>query len=217
MNIKNFLNLQTITEKVRTGMSHKLRSLGLVVCLVLGLFLLTSCGGGGKTSHTNTENKDADHTIPQIRSTGKPLASLSAKVLGTDKELSFRPDSKQHLTIVTLWSPAWFDKSVAQIEALKQLRQKYQAPQLRIICLVYDTQQDKAKKIIKEQAINFEMGLGDSVLYNKLQVKAIPTYWFLDSDGNTLEVVEGLMDYDTLVKRIGLFIREAQDSDKKTD
>ncbi|MGM9998294.1 MAG: TlpA family protein disulfide reductase [Candidatus Bruticola sp.] len=146
-------------------------------------------------------------TIPLLRSTGRPLASLKVQALNSKKELSFTPKTNQHLTVVTLWSPTWFDDHKAQIEALKKFSTQC-GSNLRVIMLVYDTPLPTAQKFIKSEKINFEMALGSQQLYDKLQVKSIPSYWFLDSDGNLLSAQEGLMNYEDLQKQLHVFYVE---------
>lgn len=180
----------------------KLKKSAAVLAAAL-CFCLSGCSGGGSTASADEEAP----SVPVLRSTGKPMASLSAENINSG-ELSFKPGPKQHLTVVTVWSPEWYDKSSEQIRFLESLRSKYSAPGLRIICLAYDTPPAKVKKLIKEQKIPFEIGVGSPELYNKLKVQAVPCYWFLDSDGNTLEACEGLMTFEDMDAKIGGFIRD---------
>lgn len=160
-----------------------------------------------------TEAETKNSTIPSLRSTGKPLALLTAKELNSQTELSFAPKTHQHLTIIALWSPTWFDGHIAQTEALKKAALKY-GSNLRIICLVYDTPLPTAQNFVKKEKLNFEMAVGDQQLYKKLGVKSIPSYWFLDSDGNLLKSVEGLLTYNDLQKLLATFINDNLKTDE---
>lgn len=180
--------------------------------LSLGIFTLAIFLSGCASSVSEPDLKSAEAevksgSIPSLRSTGKPLALLTAKELNSQTELSFAPKTHQHLTIITLWSPTWFDEHNAQTEALKKIALQY-GSNLRIICLVYDTPLPTAQNFVKKEKLNFEMALGDQQLYKKLGVKSIPSYWFLDSDGNLLKSVEGLLTYNDLQKLLGTFIND---------
>ena len=179
-------------------------SLGLCILAIL----LSGCASSiSEPDLTPAETEAQNGTIPSLRSTGKPLALLTAQELNSQTELSFAPQTHQHLTIITLWSPTWFDGHTAQTEALKKAALKY-GSNLRIVCLVYDTPLPTAQNFIKKEKLNFEMAVGDQQLYKKLGVKSIPSYWFLDSDGNLLKSVEGLLTYNDLQKLLTTFVND---------
>lgn len=85
---------------------------------------------------------------------------------------------------------------------------------MRIICLVYDTPLPTAQNFVKKEKLNFEMAVGNQQLYKKLGVKSIPSYWFLDSDGNLLKSVEGLLTYNDLQKLLATFINDNLKTDE---
>lgn len=181
-------------------------------CLSLGAcalaLLLSGCTSSiNQPTSTPPERELKSGSLSYVRSTGKPMALFTARELTSGRELSFAPKTHQHLTIITLWSPTWFDEHKAQTEALKKVALLY-ASNLRIICLVYDTPLPTAKKFIKNENLNFEMALGDQQLYQKLGLKSIPSYWFLDSDGNLLKSVEGLLTYEDLQKLLTTFVND---------
>ncbi len=187
--------------------------LGFCFCI---LALLWASGCNSSTNQPNltpTETELKSDIIPSLRSTGKPLALLTAKELNSQAELNFAPKTHQHLTIITIWSPTWFDEHIAQTEALKKVALQY-GSNLRIICLVYDTPLPTAQKLIKTEKLNFEMALGDQQLYKELKVKSIPSYWFLDSDGNLLKNAEGLLTYDDLQKMLETLVSENTQANK---
>ena len=179
---------------------------GLLACS-FALVLSACTTSTNQPNSVSTESTLKNGAIPSLRSTGKPLALLTAQELNSQTELSFAPKTHQHLTIVTLWSPTWFDDHKTQTEALKKIALQY-GSNLRIICLVYDTPLPTAQKFIKNEKLNFEMALGDQQLYKKLEVKSIPSYWFLDSDGNLLTSEEGLLTYEDLQKLLKTFVSE---------
>lgn len=180
--------------------------LGLWACSLA--LVLSGCASSIEQSDSvSVESELRSGSIPSLRSTGKPLALLTAQKLNSQTELSFAPKTHQHLTIVTLWSPTWFDDHAIQTEALKKISLQY-GSNLRVICLVYDTPLPTAQKYIKSEKLNFDMALGDQQLYKKLEVKSIPSYWFLDSDGNLLKSEEGLLTYEDLQKLLKVFVNE---------
>ena len=180
--------------------------LGLWACSLA--LVLSGCTSSVQQSNSvSVESKLRSGSIPSLRSTGKPLALLTAQKLNSQTELSFAPKTHQHLTIVTLWSPTWFDDHAIQTEALKKISLQY-GSNLRVICLVYDTPLPTAQKYIKSEKLNFDMALGNQQLYKKLEVKSIPYYWFLDSDGNLLKSEEGLLTYEDLQKLLKAFVNE---------
>ncbi|MGM9991253.1 MAG: TlpA family protein disulfide reductase [Candidatus Bruticola sp.] len=206
MNYQNSGRQRLNQQTVKTSKIFRLFMLAISLIFMLAV---SACNGNFAT----TEQTDKE-AIPLLRSTGKPMASLKVQSFNSKKELSFTPKTNQHLTIITLWSPTWFDDCKTQIEALKKFQRQYSS-NLRIMALVYDTPLPTAQKLIKSEKINFEMALGNQQLYDKLQVKSIPSYWFLDSDGNLLSVREGLMTYEDLQKQLKVFYAENVSSSTK--
>lgn len=187
-------------------MANLKKYLGLGAC-TLALLLFGCASSPSETDVNQAETEATSEAIPSLRSTGKPLALLTAKDLNSQAEMSFAPKTHQHLTIITLWSPTWFDGHTTQTEALKKIALRY-GSNLRIVCLVYDTPLPTAQNFIKKEKLNFEMALGDQELYKKLGLRSIPSYWFLDSDGNLLKSVEGLLTYNDLQKLVVTFVND---------
>ncbi|MBQ7528565.1 redoxin domain-containing protein [bacterium] len=192
----------------------------LAVTILLSLTVMAGCSKNEPpqvtTNQTPTATAEAEKgKLPILQSTGKPMASLTLPAFNSkdNKEIGLRPNKGQNLTILTAWSPAWFDDSPAQIEALKEIRKNYPAESLRIICLVYDSPQDTVKKCITEQNITFEIAQGTPQVYEKLPIESIPTYWFLDSDGNTLEIYEALLNAEDLDAKINGLVRDFSQSE----
>lgn len=184
----------------------------LLAAVIIGSLFFPGCGCD---SHKNEPASPASETseasgLPVLRSTGKPMANVKLSVFNSEDTISLKPKKGQNLTVVALWSPAWFDGSREEIEALKNLQSKYGADSLRVVCLVYDTPKDKIAQLIKEQSIPFEIAQGTPEAYEKLEVHSIPSYWFLDSDGNTLAIYEGLMNLEDFDNNIAGLIRDCK-------
>lgn len=187
----------------------------LALTILLGLTLIAGCSKNEPPKVTTTQTpattlENDQGKLPLLQSTGKPMANLTLPAFGSkdNKEISLRPHKGQNLTILTVWSPTWFDGSPTQIEALQEIRKNYPADSLRVICLVYDSPQETVKKAIKEQNITFEIAQGTPQVYEKLPIESIPTYWFLDSDGNTLEVYDALLNSEDLDAKINGLVRD---------
>ncbi|MBQ7502566.1 redoxin domain-containing protein [bacterium] len=185
----------------------------LLTAVLIGSLFLPGCGCD---SHKKGDDAapapeaSAASGIPVLRSTGKPMANVKLSVFDSEDTISLKPKKGQNLTVVALWSPAWFDGSHDEIEALKALQDKYGADSLRVVCLIYDTPKDKISQLIKEQNIPFEIAQGTPEAYEKLEVHSIPSYWFLDSDGNTLAIYEGLMNLEDFDNNIAGLIRDCK-------
>ncbi len=191
----------------KVGIQSWIGSLIIGCCLIsVGCSSPEEAGPALQPQQAAATASNAATSIPTIQATGRSLAELKAESLLSKTEISFQPTSQEHLTLVTIWSPQWFEEWPQQIEALKELRQKYPSPGLRQICVLYDTPPAQARKLVKNEAIPFEIAVGTPELYKDLQVKCIPSYWFLDSQGQIAAKVEGLMLYEDLEKKVQAII-----------
>ncbi|MCR5662038.1 MAG: redoxin domain-containing protein [bacterium] len=167
------------------------------------LALLCGCGSdSGKPSGNKSPSaKDSPSAmLRNVHCSGKSLSELS--LTGANEEfIGFAPDNKP-VTVVSLWAPKWFAGSDAQMKQLKELDKQMSPRGLRVICIAYDMKKDELKKAIADNDIKFEIGTIIPNDFSKLDVKALPTTWFLDSDGNLAATLEGYQPLAELTKTV---------------
>ena len=165
------------------------------------------------------EDIPASTSLPYIKGTG--ISMLNQTVTAPSGEtISLIPSNKNHLTVLSLWCPSCFNGSNAQLQELIKLHQEYAERGVRIIVIAYDTPSKELKEAIKNMGITFEMGTGNRTLYEALQIKSIPTTYYMDSAGTVIKTVEGFeaveemtVDIDELVQNYAADDADTQSSE----
>lgn len=167
------------------------------------LALLCGCNsnpGNNSDKKSNTSKESPSAMLRNVHCDGKSLSELS--LTGANEEfIGFAPDNKP-VTVVSLWAPKWFAGSDAQMKQLKELDKQMKPRGLRVICIAYDMKSDELKKAIADKDIKFEIGTANQKTFSELDVKALPTTWFLDSDGNLAATLEGYQPLAELTKTV---------------
>ncbi len=183
-------------------MSNKINRITLITAFT-SLALLCGCNSdsgkpSGSKSSSGKESPAA--MLRNIHCSGKSLSELS--LTGANEEfIGFAPDNKP-VTVVSLWAPKWFAGSDAQMKQLKELNKQMNPRGLRVICIAYDMKKDELKKAIADNDIKFEIGTADQKTYSELDLKALPTTWILDCDGNLAATMEGYQPLAEMTKTI---------------
>lgn len=183
--------------------------LNFSIMTAASIFLAASlCGCSGKAdNNAATGNAGSGKALPMLQSTGRPLGGKVLKGLNGDN-ITFKGKDAKPMTIVSLWSPTWFDGSDAQLMQLMDVNNKYGSQGLRIVLMAYEVPAEKAQKEVRVKKIPFEVGIGSPELYETLGVKSIPTTWYLDSDGNLLDRAEGFQTADEISQTIDRLCQE---------
>ncbi len=147
----------------------------------------------GQTS----SNPQAQVAVPYLKGTGKSMLNQTV-TSPQGQAVSLIPSHEQHLTVLSLWCPAWFNGSNVQLQQLVKLHQEFAARGVRIIVIAYDTPTKEISEAIKNMGITFEIGTGNTTLYDALEMRSIPTTWYLDSAGALVKTVEGFEPYEDM-------------------
>lgn len=139
----------------------------------------------------------ASTTLPYIKGTG--ISMLNQTVTApAGQTISLIPSNKYRLTVLSLWCPSCFNGSNAQLQELIKLHQAYADRGVRIIVIAYDTPSKELSEAIKNMGIAFEMGTGNRTLFEALQMKSIPTTYYMDSAGTVIKRVEGFEAFEEM-------------------
>ncbi len=170
--------------------------------LVISLALLGAIGctpnqDNAEHGQASSTTLQAQAAVPYIKGTGKSMLNQTI-TSPQGQAVSLIPSRDQHLTVLSLWCPAWFNGSNVQLQQLVKLNQEYAGRGVRIIVIAYDTPTKEISEAIKNLGITFEIGTGNTTLYDALEMRSIPTTWYLDSAGALVKTVEGFEPYEDM-------------------
>ena len=191
--------------------------------LPLTLLLLSGCSPQAQTPEAG-EAPDAAASasaspsarIPYIKGTGVSLLNQTVTA-PSGESISLIPSNKYPLTLISVWSPSIFNGSNSQLKELIKLHQAYGPRGLRIIVAAYETPSKEITEAIKNMQIPFEMGTGNHTLFDALQMKSIPTTWYLDSAGAVVKTVEGFEAVEEMSADIEELVKSLASSEPVSD
>ncbi len=177
--------------------------------LVLLALLLSSCAGdtAGRTAdHDSGAEEAASKTPAEAEPPSEAEPSVEPITFeGTDLEgntVSSEIFSQSKLTMVNVWA-TYCGPCLREMPSLGELSAEYDAEDFQIMGIISDVQegedQSYAESLIQQTGANYiHLLLNESIYYALLtDVTAVPTTFFLDTDGIVLDVVVGAGDKTT--------------------
>lgn len=176
----------------------------LLLALALFAVLLAGCAGG-KTLEKPHKPEPAEGSAPatgQEPSTTGQEEPAGLQFEGTDLEgntVTADVFAQSKLTMVNVWA-TYCNPCLREMPGLGRLAAEYDAGEFQIIGIVSDVpeggDQTLAQSLVEKTGAGYPHLLLNQSLYNALltDVTAVPTTFFVDGEGNILEVVIGAMD-----------------------
>ena len=198
----------------------------LIGAMSLALAGMLLCGCAGKegeernrdrqeTESTSGREEAGDGELPQEGAAGKEAPENTVKVSfeGQDMEgntvsSDIFPNSR--LTMINVWA-TYCNPCLREMPELAQLTAEYTSEDFQLIGIISDVQEGADQSVMEEAAQLIEQTgadyphllLNESIYYGMLtDVMAVPTTFFVDSEGNILDTVVGAMDKKSWEEKI---------------
>ena len=209
-----------------------------VMSLVLAGMLL--CGCAGKDEEREERNRDRQETestsgreetghgeLPQEGAAGKETPegaeenTVKVSFEGQDMEgntvsSDIFPNSR--LTMINVWA-TYCNPCLREMPELAQLTAEYTSEDFQLIGIISDVQEgadqsamETAAQLIEQTGADYpHLLLNESIYYGMLtDVMAVPTTFFVDSEGNILDTVVGAMDKSAWKEKIDELLEELE-------
>lgn len=176
------------------------------------------CGCGGSSSTGTAEESSSLEEAGSLSSETESMASRM-EFSGVDmdgNEVSEEIFSKSKLTMVNVWA-AYCNPCLSEMPGLGELAGAYSPEEFQIIGIISDVQEgagdgetETAADLIAQTGADYPHLLLNESIYNALlaDVTAVPTTFFVDEDGEILDVVVGAMEKSAWEEMIHGFLEE---------
>lgn len=167
--------------------------------LVLSIFFLTSCSGGG-VSGLNEESfisgNGVSTFIPSLKRESAPL--LTGKTLAG----GLFTDTGKNIRVVNIWA-SWCAPCRAEALSLQSLAEKY--PKVQFLGILTRDNLSSARAFVERFKLSYPTLIDDAILVKfrgKLTPGAIPTTLVIDSNGKIAARISGEITITGLEKLI---------------
>lgn len=191
----------------------KKRKAWFIVSVITAVLL---CGCGGSSSAGTAEGSSASEEAGSL-SSGPESAAAGLEFSGVDmdgNEVSEEIFSKSKLTMVNVWA-TYCNPCLSEMPGLGELAGAYSPEEFRIIGIISDVQEgagetETAADLIAQTGADYPHLLLNESIYNALlaDVTAVPTTFFVDANGEILDVVVGAMEKSEWEEMIHGFLEE---------
>ena len=183
---------------------------------VIAAILVTGCGGSGRTG--KAEESSASAAAGSL-SSGEESAVFRTEFSGVDmdgNEVSEEIFSKSKLTMVNVWA-TYCNPCLSEMPGLGELAKAYSPEEFQVIGIISDVQEgagtgelEMAADLIAQTGADYPHLLLNESIYNALlaDVTAVPTTFFMDGNGEILDMVVGAMEKSEWEEMIHGFLEE---------
>lgn len=185
------------------------------IWLILSITAAISLSGCGKET---TEKSSASETTDSLSSETESVTARMA-FAGIDmegNEISEEIFSKSKLTMVNVWA-TYCNPCLSEMPGLGELAGAYSPEEFQLIGIISDVQEgagagerELAADLIAQTGADYPHLLLNESIYNALlaDVTAVPTTFFVDENGEILDVVVGAMEKSEWEEAINGFLEE---------
>lgn len=181
---------------------------------VIAAVLLTGCGGSGSAG-TAEESSSPEEAGSLSSGTESAVSRMEFSGVDMDgNEVSEEIFSKSKLTMVNVWA-TYCNPCLSEMPGLGELAGAYSPEEFQIIGIISDVQEgagetETAADLIAQTGADYPHLLLNESIYNALlaDVTAVPTTFFVDANGEILDVVVGAMEKSEWEEMIHGFLEE---------
>lgn len=195
--------------KKRKTMIMSLAAASILACLA------SACGSGTQESarpETVSPSQEAEAS-GELTPFTPPVSFEAVNTAGETVSSDIFADSR--LTMVNVWA-TYCNPCLVEMPYLRELASEYSSEDFQIIGIVSDVLEgdeaalDTALSLIEETGADYTHLLLNESLYTSMLtgVTAVPTTFFVDSDGQILDTVIGAMEKDAWKEAIDAYLEE---------
>lgn len=190
----------------------KYQFLTILLSCVLCLSLLTGCSGKSDQTADNSTSTNTEADEPANLSLSITFTAVDME----GNEVTSDVLSESRLTMINVWA-TYCNPCLREMPDLGELSSEYDSADFQILGIVSDVDEgadqetlDYAKDLIKETGADYPHLLLNASLYNALltNVTAVPTTFFLNSNGKVLDTVIGSQDKTAWKEKIDALLEE---------
>ena len=188
-------------------MSTPKKQTGWIQYVLLGAFILilfftdlgTTIRGGVQQLLLKTGFKDAPAVSKEEAPVGAEQTAAGypqltmATLGGQSVSLS---DLKGKVVFLNQWA-SWCPPCRAEMPAIQKLYQSVDTTKVAFVMLSLDEDSQKARKFVQEHDFTFPVYVQGGPMPDAFQSQAIPTTLILDPNGQIVQRIEGMTNYDT--------------------
>ena len=185
------------------------RALTIILAVIL-LFAAVSCSVP-ENNEVNTGTKTPapantdDGGSGEKNVTGE-LAGFVSETLDGQK-FSYEFFGEHEITVINLWA-TWCQPCVGELESFEKLNNAYKDKGVAVVGILFDSEDDgmiiEGKNILADKGATYtQLRMSESariMLEEAYQVAAMPTTFFIDSNGDVIKTEIGANSYDGWVK-----------------
>lgn len=194
----------------------KIKSKLCLLLLVVSSFLLTGCAKA--EIRENTESTPAQETestlTPQSGNDSTAIAFEALDMEGNTVSAGIFAETK--LTMVNVWA-TYCNPCLREMPGLGELAEEYAPEEFRIVGVISDVMEgadqktmDLAADLIEQTGAGYtHLLLSESLYYALLtDVTAVPTTFFINEDGEILDIVIGSMEKSAWEEKVNALLEE---------
>lgn len=193
----------------------------LTVCLAFVLLSMSMLGGCAKRDIEEGRDDMSGLEWESVSSVDQEEAAEPVVFEGKDMEgnaVSSDIFGNAKITMVNVWA-TYCNPCLREMPELGELANEYEEGDFQLIGIISDVQEgaaqedlDAAAKLIEQTKADYSHLLLNESLYLALlmEVRAVPTTFFIDEDGVVLDVVIGARDKTAWKEKIDGFLEEEQ-------
>ncbi len=186
---------------------------------ILSVFLLNGCANTDKKENPETTDNTLTQETEAAETAKDNTLSDSIVFEGTDMEgnaVSSEVFSDSKLTMVNVWA-TYCNPCLNEMPGLGELAGEYDPDNFQIIGIISDVQEgtdqemtDLAADLIAQTGADYtHLLLNESLYYSLLtDVTAVPTTFFIDTNGVILDTVVGSMEKSAWEDKINALLEE---------
>ena len=183
-----------------------MKSMLIAVTLTVSLLFCAACSAPKQDTAKNGETPQITSEAAKQNSDGSisgELKDFNTETLDGDS-FTAAEFAKHKVTMLNIWA-TWCSPCVNEIPHIAQLAKEHSESDIKICGILIDSEDsgkiDKAKEIISADKADYtQLCMNDNlrdILINAHSVTALPTTFFVDSDGNIIKTVIGAKSYDS--------------------
>ncbi len=194
----------------------KIKSKLCLLLLVVSGFLLTGCAKAEMKE--NTESAPAQETGSTLSSeSGNDSTAIAFEALDMEgNTVSANIFAETKLTMVNVWA-TYCNPCLREMPGLGELAGEYAPEEFRIVGVISDVMEgadqktmDLAADLIEQTGAGYtHLLLNESLYYALLtDVTAVPTTFFINEDGEILDIVIGSMEKSAWEEKVNALLEE---------
>ena len=194
----------------------KIKSKLCLLLLVVSSFLLTGCAKAEIRENTeSTPARETESTLtPQSGNDSTAIAFEALDMEGNTVSAEVFAETK--LTMVNVWA-TYCNPCLREMPGLGELAEEYAPEEFRIVGVISDVMEgadqktmDLAADLIEQTGAGYtHLLLSESLYYALLtDVTAVPTTFFINEDGEILDIVIGSMEKSAWEEKVNALLEE---------